>query len=457
MARNDFRPSSVVSKSIHVAKIVDLAIVLLSGWLAFYFCFSSLTLYEERYSWTVLVGTLLASFLFPFFSIYPSWKGVRLKKIVVSTLAAYAIWISMVIVVLFVFKLSDKFSRTWIILWGIEGFFASILVRLLFLVAYRKVLLKRKYSVLLIGDEGYCSDICNSLSKDKNAEFKVSRVFVKSNKNKLAENWFLYQNEKELDVFEEEVWICLPISQGQEVISITRTLYNTSLNVRFMPGMQELRLINHKVSNFSGVHLIDISCSPMTRVKRIIKRAEDIFLSLCILITIMPLMAILCIGVKLTSPGPIFYRQSRVSWNNRVFGMLKFRSMSIDNEDDSVEWGNATQKKVTSFGKFIRKTSLDELPQFLNVLKGDMSIVGPRPERDIFVEKFGEEIPGYMQKHMVKAGITGWAQIHGLRGDTSLEKRIEYDLWYIENWSLWLDIKIIFMTFSKVLFDKSAA
>lgn len=131
--------------------------------------------------------------------------------------------------------------------------------------------------------------------------------------------------------------------------------------------------------------------------------------------------------------------------------------MPVDSEKSKVVWGNAKNKNTTTFGRFIRKTSLDELPQFLNVLKGDMSIVGPRPERDIFVKKFGEEIPGYMQKHMVKAGITGWAQVHGLRGDTSLERRVEYDLWYIENWSLWLDVKIIFMTVFKVLSDKSAA
>lgn len=223
-----------------------------------------------------------------------------------------------------------------------------------------------------------------------------------------------------------------------------------------MPGMQELRLINHNISSFSGLRLLDISCSPMTTEKRLLKRLEDFVIAILILTLIMPAMFIVAIGVKFSSKGPVFYKQSRVSWNGRVFDMLKFRSMPVNSEKDKIEWGNAQNKQVTSFGKFIRKTSLDELPQFINVLKGYMSIVGPRPERDIFVKKFGEEIPGYMQKHMVKAGITGWAQIHGLRGDTSLEKRVEYDLWYIENWSIWLDIKIIFMTFFKVLKDKSA-
>ena len=167
-------------------------------------------------------------------------------------------------------------------------------------------------------------------------------------------------------------------------------------------------------------------------------------------------MLALAIGVKTTSPGPIFYRQTRIGWNGRPFEMLKFRSMPVNIEKNGIQWGSAKGKTNTAFGRFIRATSLDELPQFINVLKGDMSIIGPRPERDIFVEKFRHEIPFYMQKHMVKAGISGWAQINGFRGDTSLEKRVEYDLQYINNWSLWLDFKIIILTVFKGFVNKNA-
>jgi len=189
---------------------------------------------------------------------------------------------------------------------------------------------------------------------------------------------------------------------------------------------------------------------------RFLKSLEDKVLSTLILLCISPVMLILAIGVKLSSPGPIFYRQERVSWNGRSFEMLKFRSMAVDTEKEGINWGGAKNKSVTKFGAFIRSTSLDELPQFINVLKGDMSIVGPRPERTIFVEQFKKEIPGYMQKHMVKAGITGWAQINGWRGDTDLQKRIEHDLYYIENWSIWFDMKIIFLTFWKGFVHKNA-
>ena len=187
-----------------------------------------------------------------------------------------------------------------------------------------------------------------------------------------------------------------------------------------------------------------------------IKRAEDIVVATIILILISPIMLIVAIGVKVTSPGPIFYRQTRVTLHNKNFKMLKFRSMPTNAEQNGVQWGDSKSKTNTKFGQFIRATSLDELPQFLNVLKSDMSIVGPRPERDIFIDKFAQDIPNYMDKHEVKAGITGWAQINGWRGDTSLEKRIEFDLDYIKNWNLWLDIKIIFLTIFKGFINKNA-
>ncbi len=189
---------------------------------------------------------------------------------------------------------------------------------------------------------------------------------------------------------------------------------------------------------------------------KILKRIEDIMLSMIILVIVSPIMLILAIGIKTTSRGPILYRQTRVTLNNKNFEMLKFRSMPINTEKNDVQWGNSQEKVKTKFGQFIRVTSLDELPQFLNVLKGDMSIVGPRPERDIFIKSLSKEVPGYMNKHLVKAGITGWAQINGWRGDTSLKKRIEFDLYYIKNWTLWFDIKIIFLTIFKGFFNKNA-
>ena len=168
-------------------------------------------------------------------------------------------------------------------------------------------------------------------------------------------------------------------------------------------------------------------------------------------------MLIAAVGVKTTSKGPLIFKQERVGLHNRPFQMYKFRSMEVQPaEEEKKGWTKKNDPRVTKIGKLLRKTSIDELPQFFNVLKGDMSLVGPRPERPLFVEKFKEEIPRYMIKHQVRPGITGWAQVSGYRGDTSIRKRIEYDLYYIENWSMTFDIKILFLTFFKGFISKNA-
>lgn len=188
--------------------------------------------------------------------------------------------------------------------------------------------------------------------------------------------------------------------------------------------------------------------SPIFGFKHAIKSVEDYLLATFFVILLSPLMLFIAILIKLSSKGPVFYLQKRVSLNGKEFNMIKFRSMIDDAEQyTGAVWAKTNDARVTKIGSWLRKTGLDELPQFINVLKGEMSIVGPRPERPIFVKKFSHQIPGYMQKHLVKGGITGWAQIKGFRGNTNLEKRIQYDLYYINNWSLWLDMKIIFYTF----------
>ena len=175
------------------------------------------------------------------------------------------------------------------------------------------------------------------------------------------------------------------------------------------------------------------------------KRAMDTVLSFTALVTLSPLLLTTAAAIKLTSPGPVLFKQERVGKERKVFTMYKFRSMRVNSQADTA-WSRDRDSRITPFGALIRKFSLDELPQFFNVLKGEMSVVGPRPELPYFVEQYKDNVPLYMVKHQVKPGITGWAQVNGYRGDTSIEKRIEHDIWYIENWSMYLDVKIIFMT-----------
>jgi putative colanic acid biosynthesis UDP-glucose lipid carrier transferase len=223
-------------------------------------------------------------------------------------------------------------------------------------------------------------------------------------------------------------------------------------DIRLIPDLFGFHLINHSISSIAGMPVINLSVTPMDGLNRWIKAAEDKILALAILLVSSPLLLLIGIAVKATSKGPVLYTQERLSWNGMRFRMYKFRTMPLDAEASTGPiWASGLEGRATPVGSFLRRTSLDELPQFWNVLKGDMSIVGPRPERPVFVEQFRDQIPGYMQKHMVKGGITGWAQINGWRGDTDLQKRIEYDLYYIDNWSLWLDLKIMILTIFKGL------
>jgi exopolysaccharide biosynthesis polyprenyl glycosylphosphotransferase len=183
----------------------------------------------------------------------------------------------------------------------------------------------------------------------------------------------------------------------------------------------------------------------------------DVVLSMAALVLLSPVMALIALIVKLTSPGPVFYRQERCGLNGQSFQMLKFRSMAADAEQQTgAVWARPNDPRRTRFGSFLRRTSLDELPQFINVLRGDMSLVGPRPERPMFIHQFSKSIPSYNARHCVKAGITGWAQVHGWRGNTSLRKRVQYDLYYITHWTPWLDLRILWMTLFHGLFHRNA-
>lgn len=445
-----------------MARGADFAAVLAAGWMAYALRFGSWSIEFERYHWAILVGGLLQLWLFPLCGLYQSWRGRRRAYLATRLVGAYFLWCVAIVVVMFAFQLFD-FSRLWMASWLGIGVVLSFVVRIIaYPIIYRfRSRGRNRRRVLLIGDAASCRTAFYALRRDKTRSFDIARVLVidyglKSRLKKYSGVVDNYEFGKRLTVVEDEVWVCLPLSRGRDAHRIINSLDTVAANIRLMPNMSDLRLINHSASTIAGMYLINVSCSPMTGWSRFKKRSLDVALSCSILLTVSPLLAVLAIGVKLSSPGPIFYRQERVSWNGRPFQMLKFRSMAVESESNGVQWGGARSKATTRFGAFIRKTSLDELPQFINVLRGDMSIVGPRPERTVFVRQFQHEIPGYMQKHLVKAGITGWAQINGWRGDTSLEKRIEFDLWYIENWSVWLDLKIIFLTIFRGFADKNA-
>lgn len=255
----------------------------------------------------------------------------------------------------------------------------------------------------------------------------------------------------------DQVFVALPVRAYKRLLYIAETLKDEMVTVRIVPDIYRAITLNASVEEFEGLPLINLTDTPMYGWSVVVKRSMDIIFSLIAIIFTLPIMLAIAVAVKLTSPGPLFYRQERMGLDGKTFDMLKFRSMNVDAEVQSgAVWAKENDPRRTKLGTFLRKTSLDELPQFFNVLKGDMSIVGPRPERPVFIKEFRKKIPGYMLRHKMKAGITGWAQVNGWRGNTSLEKRIECDLYYIENWSVRLDIKIMWLTVWKGLVNKNA-
>jgi Undecaprenyl-phosphate glucose phosphotransferase len=255
----------------------------------------------------------------------------------------------------------------------------------------------------------------------------------------------------------DQVFFALPHDAYTDLARMSAFLQEQTVDVRMVPDIIEFMTIQGQAELFDGVPIVTLQATPLHGWNRLTKRAMDVIFSLLILMVTIPVIGVIMAAIRCTSAGPVFYRQKRIGYDGRVFEMLKLRTMAHRAEKETeVVWTVANDPRRTRLGIFLRATSLDELPQFFNVLKGEMSIVGPRPERPEFVEQFKQKVPKYMLRHKIKAGITGWAQIHGLRGDTSIDERIRYDLKYIENWSPGLDLKIMALTLWRGFINQNA-
>ncbi len=256
----------------------------------------------------------------------------------------------------------------------------------------------------------------------------------------------------------DEIAITLGLSEYHRLEKIVALCEKSGVHTKFIPDYHNIIPTRPYTEDLLGLPVINIRYVPLTNTfNAMCKRILDIAGSMAAIVLFSPVMLVAAVSVKLTSPGPLIYKQTRVGLHNRSFEMYKFRSMEIQPESkEKKAWTVKDDPRVTKIGKFMRKTSIDELPQLFNVLKGNMSLIGPRPERPFYVEKFREEIPRYMVKHQVRPGMTGWAQVNGYRGDTSIRKRIDYDLYYIENWTLGLDVKILILTVFRGFVNKNA-
>lgn len=432
-------------------RVLDAVTVCLAGWFAVAVkaVADEPMVVDDWSNYLAVVGAGAMVYVASWGDLYRSWRGASLVTMLKGIYLRWTVVSGLVLLGLFLFKSADEISRLWFLIWvliGLSLLFTERVVIYLLLRFLRKIGYNHRH-VVIVGSGKVAKQLIDRIKKASWSGYEIAQHIPLVNVEGL-------ELLEKADV--DEIWLALPLADEQLIKDALHGLRHSAASIRFVPDLFALRLINHDAIEIVGMPMFNLSATPLTGLNQVVKWMEDKILSLIILLLISPIMLGLAIGVKLSSPGPVFYRQERVGLNNRIFMMLKFRSMAVDTEKDTVQWGGSARKATNKFGQFIRKTSLDELPQFLNVLKGDMSIVGPRPERPMFVEEFKEEIPDYMKKHLVKAGITGWAQINGWRGDTDLKERIEHDIYYIENWSLFLDLKIIFMTFYKGFVNKNA-
>ncbi|MEW5972639.1 MAG: undecaprenyl-phosphate glucose phosphotransferase [Pseudomonadota bacterium] len=444
-------------------RLLDAVVMVLGGLAAHALRFGD-PLPTRDYSTLMVISVLLVFLLFPLFNLYRSWRGDFIIDLAGRLAAALGTVFLVLTLLMFALKLGTDFSRIWFFLWGGLAGLGLVLLRVaayavLRALRRRGLNLKR---IAIVGVGPMAQEILHRIRTAPSAGFEVVDRFVPYGHPVGDHARPMDELPRVIQAMHlDEVWIALPLKDEAVIHDVLHLLRHEPLNVRYAPDISSLRLINHNVNNMLGIPMLDLRASPMTGVNRFIKGLEDRLLALIALILASPLMALIAVGVKLTSRGPILFKQKRHGWGGRAINVYKFRTMQMSpKEDDEVRQATRDDPRITRFGAFLRRTSLDELPQLLNVLQGRMSLVGPRPHAVQHNEYYKELIDSYMLRHKVKPGMTGWAQVNGFRGETDtldkMQKRVEYDLYYIEHWSLWFDLKIILLTIFKGFINKNA-
>ncbi len=448
--------------------IIDAFIVVLSYFIAYKIRVNSDSiLYIESISFDQYIRYLLVVLPIYIVSYYmfKLYTAQRLKSItheISKIVRANIIATSVFFVVLFFIK-SVNYSRYMIIIFMIYNIALTVSYRIILRYVLRRIR-KKGFNIkraFLIGTSDTAMDFLKKTQKNMQWGYKIIGIFedvVDEKKQAKLKNKFpleyiprytyLKLEEQLSQKTVDEVVIGMKLTEYEKLEDIIKICEKSGVKTQIIPDYLKYIPARPEVEQIDDITIINIRHVPLDNpINKFIKRMIDIVVSLLAIVIAFPIMILTAIAIRLESKGSVIYKQERVGYNRKKFYMYKFRSMRLQTkEEEENKWTTKDDNRKTKVGKFIRKTNIDELPQFFNVLKGDMSFIGPRPERPFFVEKFKEEIPKYMIKHQVRPGITGWAQANGLRGDTSIRKRIEYDIFYIENWSLTLDIKIVILT-----------
>lgn len=440
--------------------LIDAGAVLLSGFLAHCIRFGTLAV-PDRFLLAMMIMAIFVVMANFIAGAYVRWRTTRLSNILFRLVVVWGIVALMATSIIYLAEASLRYSRLWLgmtLLFSL-GLAAGFRILVMLLLKSARLSGKNLRGVFLVGPAPNLLKVARSMRKTPGEGFAISGVQrLKEAPNPAFLNCLARRVE---DSGAREVWLCLPLEMGGAVREIMHALRHQTAEVRFIPEFQDMRLLNHRISEVAGHFALDLSVTSMGETPRFLKRVEDLVLGSLFLLLSLPVCAIIAVVLKLQSPGPVLFKQYRMGSNGRRFKVYKFRSMEVHTEADGVvTQARQGDPRVTRFGAFLRRTSLDELPQFYNVLQGRMSIVGPRPHALAHNEYYKDVVESYMKRHKVKPGITGWAQVNGLRGGTEdIEKmrlRVEHDLWYIDNWSLWLDLRIIALTIVRGFCDPNA-
>ena len=443
----------------NLLRATDASVCFFSGFLAFRMTQNHWDI-PPKEIYILFFLTSLVFFVFPLFSLYQGYRGIRIEYEMRKVFLAWASVFFLLSAFILLAEPNANYSRSWLLVWsglgGITLFFSRFILRRVLYWFRSKGYNYREIVIIGAGElgqkivdhlrEGTWAGISVIGFFDDNEELQeksIQGIPILGTVNQ-AKN---YMENHRVD----QVWITLPLRAEKRMKEVLHQLRHHTAEICFVPDIFGFQLLNHSITEIANIPIVNLSSSPMVGTNRVIKEIEDRLLALTILVLISPVMILIAIGIKITSKGPILFKQKRHGWNGKPVQIWKFRSMYIHTEKSGmITQAQKKDSRITPFGYFLRRTSLDELPQFINVLQGRMSIVGPRPHAIEHNEIYKDVVQQYMRRHIVKPGITGWAQVNGWRGATDtlekMEKRIEHDLYYIENWSVFFDIKIILMT-----------
>lgn len=449
-----------------VYRTIDLIVIQVTLLLAIFLYGASYTKEYFELSLIAYIGYFLTA---ESFSLYRSWRAGYFKEIAFYALLSWSLAAILIVTYLFFTKQSSEFSRLIIILWFVFAYSFLILWRFIFnrfLVRIRTKGLNTR-SVAIIGLTKSGIRLAQQILENPGTGYRLTAVFDDRLPERIDSKYheWLKGNIKQgveqakLNEF-DVVYIALPMIAEDRIKNILHLLGDTTANVQLVPDLFIYTLMNASMSHIGNIQTISVYDNPMRGGNAALKRFEDIVFSIGILAIIAIPLVIIAIAVKATSKGPIIFKQNRYGLDGRKIKVYKFRSMTVTENSDVITQATKGDARITPLGAFLRRTSLDELPQFINVLQGKMSVVGPRPHAVAHNEAYRKKVDFYMLRHKVRPGITGWAQVNGWRGETDtiekMEMRIKYDLEYIRNWTLWLDVKIIIFTIFRSFNDKNA-